>query len=78
MLDEADRVLDPSMAPDVDVVLSALPAAGPKRRTLLFSATITKSLARVKDLALTRPFVWEATPEVGGSHSLVCGGGVWW
>ncbi len=72
MLDEADRVLDPSMAPDVDVVLSALPPAGPARHTLLFSATITKSLARVQDLALTHPFVWEATPEVRPCSCVCC------
>ncbi len=64
VLDEADRLLDASMAPDLDVILAALPPAGPRRRTLLFSATITKSVSRIDDLALEHPFRWEATEEV--------------
>ena len=47
MLDEADRMLDMGFWPDVQRILSALPA---KRQTLLFSATLPReivALARV-------------------------------
>jgi hypothetical protein len=71
VLDEADRVLDATMAPDVDVILSALPPPGAARRTLLFSATITTSLARVRDLAMAEPVVWEATPEVRAGPGVI-------
>jgi ATP-dependent RNA helicase DDX49/DBP8 len=41
VFDECDRLLDPSFAPDLDVILKAAEGSRESRQTLLFSATIT-------------------------------------
>ncbi|KAJ3337147.1 hypothetical protein HDU93_001528 [Gonapodya sp. JEL0774] len=43
ILDEADRLLDPTFAHDLDTILSALPPSR-NRQTLLFSATMTPEM----------------------------------
>lgn len=58
MLDEADRLLEPSFADELRTVLSALPQQG--RQTLLFSATMTKSLIKLQSAALKDAFVHRA------------------
>ena len=60
MLDEADRLLDSSFEEDLEVIFDNLPT---KRQTLLFSATLTDTLSRLKEVALNEPFYWQA--EVG-------------
>ena len=60
VMDEADRLLDSSFEEDLEVVFNALPST---RQTLLFSATMTSNLCRLKDLALNQPFYWEAPAE---------------
>ena len=59
-MDEADRLLDPSFEEDLEAIFDALPS---KRQTLLFSATLTANLTRLKELALNKPFFWEAPAE---------------
>lgn len=80
-MDEADRLLDPSFAGDLEVIFSSLP---PTRQTLLFSATMTRNLSRLKDLALKKPFFWEAPSEYvvvrsaiipQGCRDVIC---YWW
>lgn len=44
-----------SIAPDMATIVAALPA---RRQTLLFSATMTKDLKRLNELALTNPYRW--------------------
>jgi len=50
VVDEADRMLDASMAPDLDVIFGALPDSA-RRHTLMFSATMTNNLEKIKALA---------------------------
>lgn len=70
VLDEADRLLDATIAPDLDVILAAIPSAKAGRRTLLFSATMSKNVSRLQALALTQPYVWSATDAVRLVHPL--------
>lgn len=49
MLDEADRLLDESFEPDLNEIVSHLPQ---KRQTLLFSATMTSTMAELKHAGL--------------------------
>lgn len=60
VLDEADRLLDTSFEEDLEVIFDQLP---PKRQTLLFSATLTDTLSRLKEMALNEPFYWQAKSE---------------
>lgn len=55
VLDEADRVLEVSLADDLKRVLMGLPE---KRQTLLFSATMEESLAKVQRAGLKNVFVF--------------------
>jgi ATP-dependent RNA helicase DDX49/DBP8 len=52
VLDEADRMLEASFADDLAVILSKIPTEG--RQTLLFSATLTRSIQKLQELS-TRP-----------------------
>lgn len=61
VLDEADRLLDASFARDIATIFEALPPSGPRRQTLLFSATMTANLHRLEELAVRDPFRWAAT-----------------
>ena len=60
MLDEADRLLEPSFEADLEVILDVLPV---KRQTLLFSATLTDNISALRELSSNEPFVWEAPAE---------------
>ena len=56
VLDEADRLLEPSFESDLRGILSALPAA---RQTLLFSATMTRSLVALQSATFADAFHFE-------------------
>lgn len=56
MLDEADRLLDPTFENELKVILAALPEA---KQTLLFTATMTKSLVRLQQAALKDAFTFQ-------------------
>jgi len=60
VLDEADRLLDTSFAEDLLVIFDSITK---KRQTLFFSATLTDSLNRLQQLAVTKPFCWQAPLE---------------
>jgi ATP-dependent RNA helicase DDX49/DBP8 len=65
VLDEADRLLEEGFAADLATILAALPS---RRRTLLFSATMTRQIERIQQLfmASTEPsriFSFDANKE---------------
>ena len=60
VLDEADRLLDTSFAEDLSVIFDLVTK---NRQTLFFSATLTDSLNRLQELALNKPFCWQAPLE---------------
>jgi ATP-dependent RNA helicase DDX49/DBP8 len=47
VLDEADRLLEPSFAEDLSICMDVLPKASQGRQTLLFTATITESIRQI-------------------------------
>ena len=59
ILDEADRMLDMGFLPDVKRITSKLPAT---RQTLLFSATMPKSIAQLAETLLSDPARVEIAP----------------
>merc|ERR1712203_805760 len=52
-MDEADRILNMDFEVEVDKILSCLPKEG--RRTMLFSATMTKKVAKLQRASLRDP-----------------------
>ena len=54
VLDEADRMLDPTFASDMETILARIPLS---RQTLLFSATMTRSLEKLQKMSMRDPFV---------------------
>eukprot|EP01138_Halocafeteria_seosinensis_P001985 gb/GECG01002033.1/.p1 GENE.gb/GECG01002033.1/~~gb/GECG01002033.1/.p1 ORF type:complete len:470 (+),score=51.92 gb/GECG01002033.1/:1-1410(+) len=56
VLDEADRLLELSFAPDLSVIMEH--ATG-DRQTLLFSATLTENLKKLNSLYLQNPFRYD-------------------
>lgn len=70
VLDEADRLLEPSFEGELRTILSALPPSG--RQTLLFSATMTKSLIKLQKAALTDAYIFKVGLP-GQLCSLSCG-----
>jgi len=53
IIDEADRLLDPTFEEDLSVIAGFLP---PKRQTLLFSATITQSIETLQKVVMKDAF----------------------
>ncbi|XP_071523836.1 probable ATP-dependent RNA helicase DDX49 [Panulirus ornatus] len=58
VLDEADRLMDGRFDKQLHTIWTALPE---KRQTLLFSATITDRLQRMKNLATSEVFLWQSS-----------------
>ncbi len=58
VLDEADRMFDGSFDQQLQQILSVLPSK--KRQTLLFTATISDTLSKLKEVAMNKPFIYEA------------------
>jgi len=61
VLDEADRLLDridSHFEEDLEVLFEALPPPE-KRRTLMFSATLTETLEEIKAVSKRKPFLYE-------------------
>lgn len=56
MLDEADRLLEPSFESELRIIAGCLPA---QRQTLLFSATLTRSLAMLQASALRDAHIFQ-------------------
>ena len=67
VLDEADRLLDPTFADDLSICMDVLPKASQGRQTLLFSATITNDIREIKSRPLQPgqkpPFLTEINAE---------------
>jgi ATP-dependent RNA helicase DDX49/DBP8 len=57
VLDEADRLLEPSFEPELAVLLAALPSS---RQTLLFSATLTPAVAALQRITGAAAFRFAA------------------
>ena len=60
VLDEADRLIEDDFGEQLETIFEVLPK---KRQTLLFSATMTKNLEDMQDLAMTKPFFWQQKSE---------------
>lgn len=58
VLDEADRLISGGFASELEIILSRM---NPKRKTLLFSATLTDSLAELEKLALGNALRFDLT-----------------
>ncbi|KAL3866580.1 hypothetical protein ACJMK2_043868 [Sinanodonta woodiana] len=67
VLDEADRLIEDDFGAQLETIFKVLPK---KRQTLLFSATMTKTLQELQEVALTRPFFWQQQSEVATVESL--------
>ncbi|KAG0425964.1 hypothetical protein HPB47_026895 [Ixodes persulcatus] len=67
VLDEADRLLEGHFNEQLKTIFSALPKS---RQTLLFSATITKTLEELRSVAMTDPFFYTAPAEVATVEEL--------
>lgn len=61
VLDEADRLLSQGFSSELGVILSAMTSK--KRKTFLFSATMTDSLAEVEKLAMSNTLQFNLTSE---------------
>ena len=66
VLDEADRLLEPSFEAELRVIASVLPS---KRQTLLFSATMTKSLVAMQTAVLKDAFYFQVCAFFPGNTS---------
>lgn len=62
VLDEADRLLDESILPDLEVILAKV-APAERRQTLMFSATMTPAVQKAEGLARSAPFKYDACPD---------------
>ncbi len=59
-MDEADRLLESSFEEDLETIFNHIPQ---KRQTLLFSATLTDCLNRLKELSENKLHTWIAPTE---------------
>eukprot|EP00598_Pedospumella_elongata_P001854 CAMPEP_0184973432 /NCGR_PEP_ID=MMETSP1098-20130426/5217_1 /TAXON_ID=89044 /ORGANISM="Spumella elongata, Strain CCAP 955/1" /LENGTH=521 /DNA_ID=CAMNT_0027495887 /DNA_START=44 /DNA_END=1609 /DNA_ORIENTATION=+ len=60
VLDEADRLISGGFASELSIILSKM---SPKRKTLLFSATLTDSLAELEQFALSNALRFDLTKD---------------
>ncbi|CAD5235163.1 unnamed protein product [Bursaphelenchus xylophilus] len=60
VLDEADQLLDGQYAVDLKQIMDHLPK---KRQTLLFSATITSAIKKLKEVSCNKPFFFNEMNE---------------
>jgi ATP-dependent RNA helicase DDX49/DBP8 len=60
VLDEADRLISGGFASELEIILSRM---SPKRKTLLFSATLTDSLAELEEIALSNALRFDLTKD---------------
>lgn len=67
VLDEADRMLDMGFVHDVKKIVNCIPA---KRQTLLFSATMPKSIQQLANNLLTYPSYINVSPVSSASQSI--------
>ncbi|XP_063433312.1 probable ATP-dependent RNA helicase DDX49 [Mytilus trossulus] len=67
VLDEADRLIEDDFGEQLEVIFEVLPK---RRQTLLFSATMTKNLEDMQDLAMTKPFFWQQISQESTVESL--------
>jgi ATP-dependent RNA helicase DDX49/DBP8 len=58
VLDEADRLLDPGFEAELRIIMHNLPTE--RRQTLLFSATITRSIAALQEVTMKKAIHFEA------------------
>lgn len=59
-MDEADRLIEDDFGEQLETIFKVLPK---KRQTLLFSATMTKQLKDLQDVAMNKPFFWQQKSE---------------
>lgn len=58
VLDEADRLLDPGFEAELRIIMHNIPSS--RRQTLLFSATITRSISALQEVTMKKALHFEA------------------